>query len=141
MLGAAALQKQFPLKKNLRLCFKKRYINIENDSHRELIAVERKGRNLNSDSLWDGNDNIQSLLSGFDIEEKLLKASSEEKVSITGEKDTPVFCGKRRDIDEQTITKKNNTTDPNLAFNLFLFKKSVFYGQKQLRKILFSNIY
>ena len=55
--------------------------------------------------------------------------------------DTPVFCGKRRDIDEETITKKNNTTlDPNLAFNLFLFKKPVFYGEKQLRKILFSNI-
>lgn len=85
MLGAAALQKQFPLKKNLRLCFKKRYINIENDSHRELIAVERKGRNLNSDSLWDGNDNIQSLLSGFDIEEKLLIAPS-EKNSASQEK-------------------------------------------------------
>ena len=64
------------------------------DSNKELIAVERKSCDLTSDSLLNDNDNIQSLLSGFDIEKELSIALSEEKVSFTEEKNKPVFCGK-----------------------------------------------
>ena len=64
------------------------------DSNRELIAVERKSCNLTQDSLLNDNDNIQSLLSGFDIEKELSIVLSEEKVSFTEEKNKPVFCGK-----------------------------------------------
>ena len=32
---------------------------MANDSYRTLIAVERKSRNLTSDSLWNDNDNIR----------------------------------------------------------------------------------
>ena len=55
------------------------------DSRRNLIAEERKSRNLTSDNLFKDNNNIQNLLSSFNIEEKLPIALSEEKVSITEE--------------------------------------------------------
>ena len=41
----------------------------ETNSHEEIIAVERKRRNLTSDCLLSSNDNTQNLLTvGFDIE-------------------------------------------------------------------------
>ena len=61
--------------------------------HREVRAVERETCNSISHSLLNENDNIKNLLSGFDIEEELSIAFSEENVSITEEKDTSVFCG------------------------------------------------
>lgn len=59
--------------------------------HREVSAVERETCNSISHSLLNENDNIKNLLSGFDIEEELSIAFSEENVSITEEKDTSVF--------------------------------------------------
>ena len=44
---------------------------MANDSYKQLIAVERKSCKLSSDTLLNDDDNIQSLLIVFDIEEEL----------------------------------------------------------------------
>ena len=62
---------------------------MANDSYRTLIAVERKSRNLTSDSLLNDNDNIR-----------------EKKVSITEEKNTSVIFG---NIDTPSIGEETNT--------------------------------
>lgn len=79
LLRVAALQKKL-FKTNLVLFFKKRHINMANNLHRELIAVERKCRNWTSNSLLYDNYKIQSLSNGFDTQETLPTALSEEKV-------------------------------------------------------------
>lgn len=55
---------------NMKLHLKNQHKNITNDSYKGLIAVERKSRELSSDTLLNDIDNIQRLLS-FDIEEQL----------------------------------------------------------------------
>ena len=72
MLRAALLQKKLLVKTKLTTYLsdiKSGMYTYETNSHEEIIAVERKRRNLTSDCLLSSNDNTQNLLTvGFDIE-------------------------------------------------------------------------